>query len=87
MLRFDLCHYRDADIVVEGTFTVSADEKDRDEMNRNFCTIYFLHFKDKWYIIRKAEDLDVVMPMYNLLEYSRNYSKTLVLSGIITDTN
>ena len=24
----------------------------------------------------KAEDLDVVMPMYNLLEYSKNYKKT-----------
>ena len=23
-----------------------------------------------------AEDLDVVMPMYNLLEYSKNYKKT-----------
>ena len=26
--------------------------------------------------IDNAEDLDVVMPMYNLLEYSKNYSKT-----------
>ena len=25
--------------------------------------------------IDKAEDLDVVMPMYNLLEYSKNYRK------------
>ena len=23
-----------------------------------------------------AEDLDIVMPMYNLLEYSKNYRKT-----------
>ena len=26
--------------------------------------------------IDNAENLDVVMPMYNLLEYSKNYSKT-----------
>ena len=26
-------------------------------------------------LVENAEDLDVVMPMYNLLEYSRNYSK------------
>ena len=26
--------------------------------------------------IDKAEDLDAVMPMYNLLEYSKNYRKT-----------
>ena len=26
--------------------------------------------------IDNAEDLDVVMPMYNLVEYSKNYKKT-----------
>ena len=26
--------------------------------------------------IENAEDLDIVMPMYNLLEYSKNYSMT-----------
>ena len=26
--------------------------------------------------IDNAEDLDIVMPMYNLLEYSKNYTKT-----------
>ena len=26
--------------------------------------------------IDNAEDLDVVMPMYNLLKYSKNYRKT-----------
>ena len=28
-------------------------------------------------LIEDAEDLDIVMPMYNLLEYSKNYRKTL----------
>ena len=27
-------------------------------------------------MIDNAEDLDIVMPMYNLLEYSQNYSMT-----------
>ena len=27
-------------------------------------------------LIDNAEDLDIVMPMYNLIEYSKNYSKT-----------
>ena len=27
-------------------------------------------------LIENAEDLDIVMPIYNLLEYSKNYSKT-----------
>ena len=29
-------------------------------------------------LIDNAQDLDVVMSMYNLLEYSKNYSKTTV---------
>ena len=34
MLRSDLCHYSGAYIVVKGMCTVSADERDRDKMNR-----------------------------------------------------
>ena len=26
--------------------------------------------------VEKAKDIDIVMPMYNLTEYSHNYSKT-----------
>ena len=34
MLRSDLCDYSDAYILVKGIITVSADQRDRDEMNR-----------------------------------------------------
>ena len=34
MLRSDLCDFSDAYIVVKGIVTVSADGRDRDEMNR-----------------------------------------------------
>ena len=37
--------------------------------------------------IDNAEDLDVVMPMYNLLEDSKNYKKQQVAYGIITEMN
>ena len=36
MLRSVLCDYSDAYIVVKGIVTVSADERDRGEMNRQF---------------------------------------------------
>ena len=43
------------------------------------CSIYQLHFKINGVPIDNAEDLDlVVMAMYNLLEYSKNYRKTTV---------
>ena len=34
MLKYDLCDFSDAYIVVKGIVTVSADERDRNEMNR-----------------------------------------------------
>ena len=33
-----------------------------------------MHSKKKQYIIDNAEELDIVMPMYNLLEHSQIYS-------------
>ena len=71
MLRSNLCNYSDAYIVVKGDLIVT-----------NFSSIMY----DKKFIscilklnntlIDNAEDLDIVIPMYNLLEYSKNYRKT-----------
>ena len=81
MVRSDSCDYSDAYIVVEGVVTVSAGKKDRDEMNRDFVLKNIALFiscisKINGVLIENAENLDIVMPMYNLLEYSKNYSKT-----------
>ena len=38
------------------------------------CTIYISRINDTE--IDNAQDIDIVMPMYNLIEYSDNYSKT-----------
>ena len=56
-------------------------ERDRDEMNRqvilkNNAPFISCISKINDALIENAEDLDIVMPMYNLLEYSKNYSKT-----------
>ena len=37
--------------------------------------------------IGNAEDLDVVMPMYNLLEYSKSYKKQQEACGITIEMN
>ena len=81
MLRSDLCDYSDAYTVVKGIITVSAEEKDRDEKNRqvnlkNNAPLISCISKINGTLIENAEHLDIVMPMYNLLEYSKNYSKT-----------
>ena len=81
MLRSDLCDYSDAYIAVIGIVTVSADERDRDKTNRqvilkNNAPFISCILKINGVLVENAEDLDIVMPMYNLLEYSKNYSKT-----------
>ena len=80
MLRSDLCDYNNAYIAVKGILTVSADEKDRDEMNRqdilkNNGPFISCISKINGVLAENPEDLDVVIPMYNLLEYSKDYSK------------
>ena len=78
MLRSDLCDFSDAYIIVEGIITVSADERDRDEINRQIILKNNAPFiscisKISGVLVENAEDLRIVMPMYNLLEYSKNY--------------
>ena len=80
MLRSDLCDYGNAYIVVKWRVTV---EGDSDDKTRNEKLIFKNNPLFRWSIskinktyIDNAEDLDIVMPMYNLLEYSGNYSMT-----------
>ena len=81
MLRSDLCDFSGSYIAVKGIVTVSADERDRDEMNRqvilkNNAPFISCISKINGVLVENAEDLGIVLPMYNLLEYSKNYSKT-----------
>ena len=80
MLRSDLCDYSDAYIVVKGDITLEGDN-DANKQNKNLAfknNAPFINCISKINGIKidNAEDLDVVMPMYNLLEYSKNYKKT-----------
>ena len=80
MLQSDLCDHSDAYNVIEGTITVQEAE-DRDNYNRNLVLQNNALFtssisKINNTLIDNAEDLDIVKPMYNLIEYSKNYSKT-----------
>ena len=79
MLRSDLCDFSDAYIVVEGDITLEGDN-DANKKNKNLAfknNAPFINciLKINGVNINNAEDLDVVMPMYNLLEYSKNYRK------------
>ena len=76
MLRYDLRDISDPYLVVKGIVTVTSDERDRDEMNRQDNAPFISCIsKINGVLVENAEDLDIVMQMYNLLMYSKNYSK------------
>ena len=84
MLRSDLCDYNDAYIAVKGTISVSStagfneirDKKSRPLAFKNNAPIINCILKTNGTLVENAEDLDIVMLMYNLLEDSKNCSKT-----------
>ena len=85
MLRSDLCDYADAYILVNGTITVRAnaganntrDKKDRKLILKNNAPFVSCITRINNELIEDVDDLDIVMPMYNLLEYSKNYRKAI----------
>ena len=80
MLRSDLCNFSNAYIAVEGTTTLEGDnnaiKRNKNLAFKNNAPFINCISKINGVKIDNAEDLDVVMPMYNLLEYSKNYRKT-----------
>ena len=90
MLRSDLCDYSNAYIVVKGNITIvrpnNAKGNKEVTFKNNAPFIIFIS-KINGVEIDNAEDLDVVMPTYNLLEYSKNYKKQQVVYGIIIEMN
>ena len=80
MLMSDLCDYADVYILVNGTITVAGNQP-RDRQNRplilkNNAPFVLCITRINNELIEDADDLDIVMPMYNLLECSKNYRKT-----------
>ena len=86
MLRSSLCDYADAYILVKGTITITgagddaaarrADERNKSLIFKNCASFTKCISKISNTEIDNAQDIDIVMPMYNLIEYSNNYSKT-----------
>ena len=79
-LRYDLCDYSDAYIVAKGNITVTDPNNanyDKKLAFRNNAPFTNCISKINHVLIDNAEDLDIVMPMYNLTKYSKNYKKTI----------
>ena len=79
MLRSDLCDFSDAYIVVKGDINVTNPnnaKRNKSATFKNNAPFINCITKINGIKIDNVEDSDVVMPMYNLLEYSKNYKKT-----------
>ena len=75
VLKSNLCYYNDVYILVTGDITVIAAPATQVAFKN--CAPFTKYLtKVDGTIIDDAKDLDLVMPMYNLIEYSPNYSET-----------
>ena len=83
MLKSSLCDYSDAYILVKGTISVNntaaqgAAANNTNKVIFKNCTPFTNCISEiNNTQIDNAKDIDIVMPMYNLIEYSDNYTKT-----------
>ena len=86
MLKSSLCDYSDAYILVKGTITIAragvdaaarqTDERDKGVAFENCAPFTNCISEINNTQIDNAKNIDIVMPMYNLIEYSDNYAKT-----------
>ena len=86
MLRSSLCDYSDAYIFVKGTITVvkataaAPNNANKKVIFKSCAPFTRCMSRINNMQVHDAQYIDVLMPMYNLIEYSDNYSKT---SGIL----
>ena len=84
MLRSSLCDYSDAYVLVKGNLLVNNTAGTSAAVNNIDTKIIFKNCAPFTNCISKinnskvdnAKDIDIVMSMYNLIEYNDNYSKT-----------
>ena len=78
MLRSTLCDYADAYILIKGNISVNnnaagANNTNKKVIFKNCASFTNCISKINNTQIDNAEYIDIVMPMYNLIEYSDNY--------------
>ena len=86
MLKSSLCDYSDTYILVKGKLTITgagddaaarkADERDKGVAFKNCAPFTNCISEINNTQVDNCKDIDIVMPLYNLLEYSDNYAKT-----------
>ena len=76
-MKNDLCDFNDAYIVVTGKITANDDNVYNRKVSLKSSAPFFnCTLKINSQLIEDAQDLDIVIPRYNLLCYSKNFRKT-----------
>ena len=86
MLKSSLCDYSNASVLVKGKITITgtgadaaagqADERDKGVAFKNCAPFTNCISEINNTQVDNAKDMNIVMSMYNLIEYSDNYAKT-----------
>ena len=86
MLKSSLCDYSDAYIHVKGKITIiaagdneaarRADERNKGVVSKNCAPFTICISEINNTQIDNCNNIDIIIPMYNLIEHSDNYAKT-----------
>ena len=76
VITSNLCDYSETYILVTGNITATGGDANNRVAFKNFAPFLkcLTHINDEH--VDNADNLDIIMPMYNLIEYSDNYSDT-----------
>ena len=74
VIKSNLCDFSDAYILLTGNITAAGGDTNTRVAVKNCVpfTKYITHINDEH--VDNADSLDIIMSMYNLIEYSDNYS-------------
>ena len=74
VIKPNLCDYSDAYILVTGDIKTEDIAADANVAFKNYAPFTTCATRINYKHVETAENLDIIMPMYNLIEYSDNYS-------------
>ena len=75
-IESSLCDYSDAHILVTGNITVAGGNANAKVTFKNCAPFKECRTEINETFVDKTEHINIAMPMYNLIEYSDNYSDT-----------
>ena len=97
VLKSSICEYSDAYSLIKGRITITgagadaaerqADERDKGAVFKNSAAFINCKTEINNTEIDNVKDIDIVMSMYDLVEYRDNYSKTSGNYCSVTEIN